>query len=488
MEALSGEKLRVIDVLPAPQSHASSMRAWWRRAYILPSMGICLLVCAWFVTWADWEFFAPESFCRYYDAQALSILHGRLDVPAEAIGFEAFVFEKKFYGYFGIGPAILRLPLVLLLGDLNGLSSRAMMMMACIINVVCAYGILRALRPADANPTRNERVIGSLFILCAGIGSTNVFLMSRSFVFHEATMWAGAFALACAWAVIRYRQAGKTTSLIFASVCALLSFHSRPTSGSGALLMIGWLAILLVRELIADSSRGRPLHTSIALFAVLFTVASYCAVNYAKFRTFESIPLRYYQLYLQSPERMQITAGRQLHVENIATNATNYFGWYGLQLRDAFPWFSLNDEATIIGSPAIDVVEPFSTIPISMPALTLLGFAGSVAFVRDPNVKQARLPAVALWIGGAIVLMTVGITERYLHDFYPALIICAAVGVLRLRLWPRQTLITVALGLLAVVSISLNCAFGLVYQRAAPWGVPPAKRAEFIRWQQFFDR
>jgi hypothetical protein len=252
--------------------------------------------------------------------------------------------------------------------------------------------------------------------------------------------------------------------------------------------MIGWLAILLVRELIADSSRGRPLHTSIALFAVLFTVASYCAVNYAKFRTFESIPLRYYQLYLRNPERMQITAGRQLHVENIATNATNYFGWYGLQLRDAFPWFSLNDEATIIGSPAIDVVEPFSTIPISMPALTLLGFAGSVAFVRDPNVKQARLPAVALWIGGAIVLMTVGITERYLHDFYPALIICAAVGVLRLRLWPRQTLITVALGLLAVVSISLNCAFGLVYQRAAPWGVPPAKRAEFIRWQQFFDR
>ncbi len=41
-----------------------------------------LIVCAWFVTWGDWKFFEPEDFCGFYDAQARSLIEGRLDVPA----------------------------------------------------------------------------------------------------------------------------------------------------------------------------------------------------------------------------------------------------------------------------------------------------------------------------------------------------------------------------------------------------------------------
>jgi hypothetical protein len=100
------------------------------------------------------------------------------------------------------------------------------------------------------------------------------------------------------------------------------------------------------------------------------------------------------------------------------------------------------------------------------------------------------LPVCALFLGGSIVLMTVGITERYLHDFYPALILCAAIGTAAFpfdRL--RVVKLTVMAGLV-VVSVWMNCGFAIVFQRAAPWGVPPDKRAEFVQWQrsvgQFF--
>jgi hypothetical protein len=56
-----------------------------------------------FVTWGDWKFFEQEYFCGFYDAQALSMIDGRFDVPPAAIGDEAFIFQGKAYGYFGIG-------------------------------------------------------------------------------------------------------------------------------------------------------------------------------------------------------------------------------------------------------------------------------------------------------------------------------------------------------------------------------------------------
>src|SRR5438105_10491203 len=90
------------------------IRCWRRHAYILPSFFISVLVWIWFVTWGDWKFFEHEDFCGFYDGYARSILQGHLDVPRSAIGVEAFTFEGKAYGYFGIGPALLRIPLVLM--------------------------------------------------------------------------------------------------------------------------------------------------------------------------------------------------------------------------------------------------------------------------------------------------------------------------------------------------------------------------------------
>jgi hypothetical protein len=210
-----------------------------------------LIVCAWFVTWGDWKFFEPEDFCGFYDAQARSLIEGRLDVPAAAIGSEAFTFQGKTYGYFGIGPALLRIPLVIASPKLDGLWSRMMMMIGCSINLICIYRIVRLIRRDKAVSQRSQRLLHSLFMLCAGIGSTNVFLLGRSFTYHEAIMWGGTFALLFAWALIKYFARPGYGSLALASFFAFMSFHCRPTVGAGALLAMCVLCTILIWRRIA---------------------------------------------------------------------------------------------------------------------------------------------------------------------------------------------------------------------------------------------
>jgi hypothetical protein len=123
-----------------------------------------------------------------------------------------------------------------------------------------------------------------------------------------------------------------------------------------------------------------------------------------------------------------------------------------------------------------------------MPALSLLAVIGIAALSSGANetLKRARLPAATLFVGGAIVLATVGITERYLHDFYPALIICAAAGITRLGSSPHiRTINALAAGLTAV-SIVLNCSFSLINQREG-LGAPDTKVLEYRQLQERVD-
>jgi len=234
----------------------------------------------------------------------------------------------------------------------------------------------------------------------------------------------------------------------------------------------------------------RPLqHALIAATSVLITLGVYFGVNYAKFRTLNAVPLQYYDFYTEFPKRLQATRGKEIHLENVPTGVVTYFGLHGARLKDKFPWFYMEEEATFVGSPANDLIEEFSTVPISMPALTLLALIGGSALVLGSNqtLRHARLPAVTLFMGGGIVLATVCITERYLHDFYPALVICAAAGVARIESSRRALPLTGLLAMLSVISIALNCSFSFINQREN-LGAPPAKVAEYERLQESINR
>jgi hypothetical protein len=463
----------------SPTHSETMLRTWWlRHSYIFPSFFASLMVWCWFVTWGDWKFFHPEEFCGFYDAYARSILHWHLDVPRSAIGLEAFTFEGKTYGYFGIAPALLRIPLVLIFPNMDGLWSRMMILLAATISLICAYALLRMFRGTARELTTAERVLHSIFIVTAGIGSTIVFLVGRSYTFHEALAWSGAFALLFAWAISRYFQRAQTKFLLLAAAFAFMSFHSRATTGAGALLAMAILAaVLSVRALWRPAFATATLgfgkveeagrHAVITGMAIALTVTVYVGVGYAKFKTFDPMPMRYYDFYHEFPVRMRITQGKQIHLRNVPSAIATYFGVHGFRIKDEFPWFYLEEEQTVIGWPRNDIIEPFSTVPVSMPALSLLAVIGIAALSSGAKegLKHARLSAVTLFIGGSLVLATVGITERYLHDFYPALIVCAAAGVTRLGSNQHIKSVSALVAMLASVSILLNCSFSFIHQR-----------------------
>src|SRR5256886_9503623 len=149
---------------------------------------------------------------------------------------------------------------------------------------------------------------------------------------------------------------------------AALPIYCRPTAGAGALLAMSIICAILTwraltrsqaaQSLLALSTVARPgRHALVAAVAIAITLATYFSVNYAKFQTFEGVPLRYYAWYNAIPIRMKITGGKQLHLENIPTSLATYFGIHGASFNHAFPWVFPAHDASIVGSPSIDAVE-----------------------------------------------------------------------------------------------------------------------------------
>ncbi|HWE03717.1 MAG TPA: hypothetical protein VG326_15030 [Tepidisphaeraceae bacterium] len=477
----------------------AAVAAWRRHAFVVPPMLVALAVCFWFATAGDGHLFYREYFCGFYDAQARSILHGRLDVPSKAIGFEAFDHAGKTYGYFGVTPALLRVPLVMAFAHMDGRWSRTMMLIAAAINLVCAYRLVLYLKPSHRIETDTEKILTCLFVLCAGIGSTTVFLVSRTYVYHEAIMWGATFALLFTDRLLAYLAAPSLSVLATVGACAFLSFHARATAGAGTLLAMCMLTLVLI----VRASRNQPsnppshspggvlglntvrrpgVHAMLAAGIVIITIGGYFAINYAKFETFQGVPVRLYRMYTTNPRRMKITGGRQFHVENIPTGLASYFCGNALSFGPEFPWVYMVERARVLGSPALDVVEPYSGIPVSMPALFLLALAGIQPLLKGttPQTRRLRLPAITLLLGGGVVLATVGITERYLHDFYPWLVVLASAGAARLTVRGHERAKTALLVWLTAVSVALNCAFALYFQREYVWGEPQAKREELV--------
>jgi hypothetical protein len=370
---------------------------------------------------------------------------------------------------------------------------------------------LAASLPADI-PGSVVKTFQLLYLLAAGCGSSLIFLASRSFVYHEATIWGSALAMASGYALFQYARQASGKLLAVAGTLAFLAFFARPTTGAGATLaMLGisalqaarWassrvsprLASLLVRLADAWAVPKVPHSGKHALIALAFgvvTIACSIGTNYLKFDTWKSVPLDLYYYYWIHPECLRITEGKQLHVENVPTTSVAYFGRIGVALRGDFPWITPGRSAHIFDDARIADNYWCSSVPASMPALFLLACCGAVVLFRgrSEDARRLRLPTVAMALGGTIVLCSVGICERYVHDFYPALVFAAAAGVdLLIRVRGRSNLrrsLLALLALLVVTSTLVEFAFSLEYQREFCWGIPSTKQAEYRVWQQEF--
>ena len=472
----------------APRTFRGHTRAphVWAAGTIL----ISAIVFAALMTGGTFRFIFEESFGTFYDHQAASLLHGHLDVPGAALSGEAFAVNGKIYGYYGITPALLRVPLVAA-GIAFGQVIRPFLLAYFVAALVATYLLLchttRKLCGPGSWPSRWATVT---LLLASGLGSTLLFLGCRAYIYHEAILCGAMFTLWTIYFSLCYLDAPGSRHWIGAVGCGFLAMHARPSSGLFALCTIGAVALFhLGRGLrpLDWSTIRRPL--VVGLLATL-AILSFNGLSYLKFGTFDGSPLRYAVQY--TPERLARFDGKNFHLVNVPHNFDVYFVRPDFRWEPKFPYFFLGArQGAAYPGAKIDLAEPALALPWAMPALFFAAMGCGWALLYAP---ASRRPLALLGLGVApmfAALLTAIVTShRYTGDFCPLLIVGAAWGVAAFDGegpgWRRGFL--ALMSAFAALAIFFTLANGLFFQGEYIWGVPDEMKQNYQHLRDRVDR
>ena len=463
--------------------HSSSLfsaRDLSRRVLPLGVGAIVLVYVAWLVTGSTWTFLAPEGLSSYYDSQARALLDGRWNVACESIGVEALMVDGRCYGYFGPTPAILRIPLVLLFLEQDGNWGRLSLLAATLVSFWLVYRSVRLLlplRPAPGgrNPLR-ETAWATGFAAISIVSTTQVFLISTPFMYHECIAWGAAFSYGSIYLLARYLTGGSIRYLYGAWLVALMAVQTRTNVGLGALAPVFGVSLLLcsrqvpslrrwVEPVVAVCGLG-PLKASFRwhylsiLVLAIFALASPFLVALGKWGGTSLLPLSIHLGMIKDPVKLARIGGSFFHPSNFLFYLRHYFTPFSMQALDVFPYFRLGpwDWGVKSGQGYLDQGEPFLSLSITMPLFLMLATVGVFATARRGPFAALRVPLLGVFLGGATILLVASIAPRYSHDFWVFLVFAAAIGwaVLFNAPTPRRQPFLVAAMLLAVYGAYVN--------------------------------
>ncbi len=214
--------------------------------------------------------------------------------------------------------------------------------------------------------------------------------------------------------------------------------------------------------------------------AAVAPLAVYAAINWIKFRTLFSIPFWGQGFTILDPKRqafLEANDGTLFGMKFAPTTLVHYLRPDAISLTRTFPFVDFPAKASPFGGVEFDLVDYSSSVPSSMPALTVLAIVGAVVMFRRSDrapgtgVSALRGPTLGA-LAGALTILPFGyIANRYLADAVPALIIAGLVGVHALlartagRSRARRRLPWIGLGVLAVVGLWVNLSHALLFQR-----------------------
>jgi hypothetical protein len=458
---------------------------------------VSLVVIAWLITLGDWNFFPSAGFLEsFYDAQAESLLHGRIDVPRDAIAPEAFVRDGKSYGYFGPTPALARLPLNLLIQGMEGRWNRLSMLLASALAIGMLVLLLRRLEERFPSPHPKLRsALGALLIFSAALGSTNFFVSAEAKVYQESIAWGSA--LAFAHVVFLFCNLTRPSPRWLALTCisAFLAFFARVSSGAGPIAALFLLDVALMAPLprlrqFLGIEDPKTLRGAKAAFTatIAATVILWGALNYWKFGTvFTSQPMAMNIQY--DAARMQRIKGSLFSLSNVPVMAWAYLSPGNIVFLKHFPWIDFvqlgrDSVAARFPDSHLDSVEPFASLPAAMPALLLAALVGTaLCFSRRKELTAMRAPLLGALAGCGLIFTWGLVTYRYLHDMFPWLAAGSAILVAYIPSIAANRLryaAAVLFSLTAAYTIGVNLWFGVLQQRWYTIPTPPEKRLAFV--------
>lgn len=495
---------------PPVDGLAGADRRRLRRAWLAGAVPT-LVGYAWVLTAGRWDFLQRQFFDYFFDVQARAMLHGRLEVPAESVGFEGFVTDGRTYIYFGVVPSLLRMPVLALTDNLDGRLTTVSMLLASVVLTVATFRlacVVRAMVRGSVPVGRVEQG-ATAGLAVATLLAPPFFLTSAAIVYHEATLWALALSVAGFDAVARWQRDPSGRRLAVASALVSLAILSRFSIALGPLAALALAGALHLwdRWRKRDAEQAEPGRSVVVVrlrrllpaaagvaVAGLVPLGLSAAVNYAKFQMPFGVPIDRQAHAMDTGNRRAVLEEHPSYtsLEYLPTNLWQYLGPNGLELRRDFPWIDFpRNGPTVLGDGVIyDALDWCSSLPFTVPALCLLAAGGLVWSVRSRRGRDAASRVspvlVGALVGSSIVMVFPYIANRYLNDFYPLALVPGLVGFhAAARLAPRwdstrKRATFGFVGALVVVGAMVNLALALEYQRERGPAVPDDWRAEWV--------
>ncbi|MET0728250.1 MAG: alpha-(1-_3)-arabinofuranosyltransferase family protein [Acidimicrobiales bacterium] len=411
----------------------------------------------WVVTAGTGQLFDWHPTADFYDAQAHSLLDGRLDIPGSVLGIEGFVSDGRSYMYQGPFPALIRLPVAAVTGSLDGRLAGLSMLIAFLVASVAISSLLwqvrRLVRGAD-EVSRGEAIGIAGFVFSATGGSVLLFEASQVSAYHESAIWGMALALATLSMLLRHLTDTGGWTLAATSVLATATMWSRASLGIGVVSALG---LLLAGQLAAwwRARRSRPAWPATeilrpagpasarraltALLACAVPVLLYTGVNFAKFDSLVSVPWSDQVFTEVSSARREFLAANDqtfFGPQFAPTTAVAYLRPDAFTIEDRFPWIGFRTGS--IGQRSgyrgvlFDKVDATGSIPVAFPLLGALGAVGLAAVLARARRTDPSLLLTGPLLGAAVATATIFgfgfIAHRYLGDVLPFMVLAASAG------------------------------------------------------------
>jgi len=444
---------------------------------LLPAMLGALVYYAFLITAGGQALFFNEDLGLTYNSMALNLLVGRFDVDPAAIGSEAFIRDGRSYAYFGILPALLRLP-VLAFPDLRGVSLTWPYTVLALTIGAGAHGWawLTAMQAVPDGPVR--QFLRTRLVASALLSGPPVMLAFTRSIYDESMAWAWAWAMLFVAVAMKGLVASdgftgrRLAAMAFATTLCTLT---RPSMAVG--LMVG-LALLMLVLLLREAHRPRALLATafsarmlVPAAIVLLGLLAFGGLNYARWGD----PF----LLLDTRDQLLLNAenpGRLARLETYGqfnpSRIPLALVYYLLPI-----WLIPTSDGYVLQAEFLRLFDAAELPPTSFlltePLTTALAAGGVVFLLRRGIGALPALPAAAIAIGlcipAALLLTWFFLAFRYRLEFHPLLAFLACLGVvgwaIRADAWPapkqrRAAILFVTLFLLQCVSAHVH---GVVY-------------------------
>ena len=478
---------------------------------------LAVLLFAWLGSRGRFDVLEWQRSGDFYDAQAHAFLDGTFQVSGDILGIERFESHGGTYMYQGPWPALLRVPVAAVTSKFDGRLTLVSMLLGLAVATAATARLhwrIRRLVRGDVPLTRADLLLAGAATFAVGAGSAMLYEASRTWVYHEAAVWGAAWSIAAIDAAVGCVTQPSRRRFVWAALTTTLALTSRFSVGLAGVAALGILALgnLLVRvreDAPEDGRLARWLHPFRTLggartrsggrpvlapgLAALFPLAVYAAINWIKFRSLFSVPFWGQGFTMENPTRQAFLEGNDgtlFGVKFVPTTLVQYLRPDALSLTRAFPFVDFSAKQSAIGGVEFDLIDDSSSIPTTMPALTVLALVGIVAMFRRsdraPGTGFAALrgPTLGALAGALTILPFAYIANRYLVDALPVLVIAGlAGGHVLLRRAPTvrwRRLPWVGLGVLAVIGLWINLSHALIFQRMYAPNTKDDLIAEFI--------